>query len=229
VDVANLGTASRVIVGKDETTIIGGKGKKKDIDGKIEELKALIEKEESSYFKDKLRKRLARLTGGICVINVGAATETELTYMKHKLEDTINATRAAIEEGIVAGGGTALAKASRMVKTDSDDHEFRAGYEILIKALAYPLKQIVTNVGKQSADVVFQNVVENGSKFYGYNAKNDTYEKDMLKAGIIDPLKVTRSALENAVSVAALLLTTEAAVVEEAVPVKASDITQPQQ
>ena len=229
VEVSKLGQATRVIVGKDETTIIGGKGRKKDIDEKVKELQALVEKEESSYFKDKLRKRLARLTGGISVIYVGAATETELTYMKHKLEDTINATRAAIEEGIVAGGGTALAKASKMVKTDSDDIEFRAGYEILIKALAYPLKQIVTNVGRQSADVVFQNVVESGSKFYGYNAKNDTYEKDMLKAGIIDPLKVTRSALENAVSVAALLLTTEAAVVEEAVPVKASDVTAPAQ
>lgn len=228
-DIESLGQATRVVVGKDETIIVGGKGKKKDIDEKIEELKALIEKEESSYFKDKLRKRLARLTGGISVIHVGAATETELTYLQHKLEDTVNATRAAIEEGIVAGGGTALAKASRMVKTDSTDHEFRAGYEILIRALAYPLKQIVSNVGKQSPDVVFQNVVESGSKYYGYNAKNDQYEKDMIKAGIIDPLKVTRSALENAVSVAALLLTTEAAVVEEAAPVKASDLTAPAQ
>lgn len=219
-DLSQLGQASRIIVTKEETTIIGGKGKKKDIDEKITELRSAIEKEKSTYFQDKMKKRLARLTGGICVINVGAPTDTELTYMQHKLEDTINATRAAISEGIVAGGGTALAKASVIVSTDSKDPEFRAGYDILVRALSYPLKQIVHNVGKQSPDVVFQNVVENGGKYYGYNAKLDQYEKDMLKAGIVDPLKVTRSALENAVSVAALLLTTEAAVVEE--PVKDS-------
>lgn len=217
-DLSQLGQASRIIVTKEETTIIGGKGKKKDIDEKITELRSAIEKEKSTYFQDKMKKRLARLTGGICVINVGAPTETELTYMQHKLEDTINATRAAISEGIVAGGGTALAKASVIVSTDSKDPEFRAGYDILVRALSYPLKQIVHNVGKQSPDVVCQNVIENGGKYYGYNAKLDQYEKDMLKAGIVDPLKVTRSALENAVSVAALLLTTEAAVVEE--PVK---------
>lgn len=214
-DLSLLGQASRIVVSKDETTIIGGKGKKKDIDAKIVELRAAIEKEKSTYFEDKMKKRLARLTGGISVIYVGAPTETELTYMQHKLEDTINATRAAIAEGIVAGGGTALAKASTMVATTSKDPEFKAGYDILVKALSYPLKQIVTNVGKQSADVVFQTVVESGGKYFGYNAKLDQYEKDMLKAGIVDPLKVTRSAIENAVSVAALLLTTEAAVVEE--------------
>lgn len=217
-DIGMLGQASRIVIGKEETTIIGGKGKKKDIDSKIAELRAAIEKEDtagSSYFRDKMKKRLARLTGGICVINVGAPTETELTYMQHKLEDTVNATRAAIAEGIVAGGGTALAKASVMVSTNSKDPEFKAGYDILVNALSYPLKQIVRNVGKQSADVVCQNVIENGGKYYGYNAKEDRYEKDMLKAGIVDPLKVTRSALENAVSVAALLLTTEAAIVEE--------------
>ena len=214
-DLSMLGRASRVLVTKDETTVIGGKGKKKDIDAKILELRAAIEKEKSTYFEDKMKKRLARLTGGISVIYVGAPTETELTYMQHKLEDTINATRAAISEGIVAGGGTALAKASIIVSTDSKDPEFRAGYDILVRALSYPLKQIVMNVGKQSPDVVCQNVIENGGKYYGYNAKLDQYEKDMLKAGIVDPLKVTRSAIENAVSVAALLLTTEAAVVEE--------------
>lgn len=216
-DLKSLGQATRVIVTKDETTIIGGKGKKSDIEEKIGELRSLIETEKSEYFKDKMRKRLARLTGGVCVIRVGAATETELTYMQHKLEDTVNATKAALEEGIVAGGGVALAKASGLVKTDSTDLEYKAGYDILVKALSSPLKQIVANVGKQSPDVVFQNVVESRGVYYGYNAKSDSYEKDMLKAGIVDPLKVTRSALENAVSIAGLLLTTEAAVVEEAV------------
>jgi chaperonin GroEL len=214
-DLSQLGQASRILVTKEETTIVGGKGKKKDIDEKIIELRSAIEKEKSTYFQDKMKKRLARLTGGICVINVGAPTDTELTYMQHKLEDTINATRAAISEGIVAGGGTALVKASSVVSTDSKDPEFRAGYDILVRALSYPLKQIVANVGKQSPDVVCQNVIENGGKYYGYNANLDQYEKDMLKAGIVDPLKVTRSALENAVSVASLLLTTEAALVEE--------------
>lgn len=219
-ELKNLGRAKRVIVTKDETTIIDGGGLKKDIDEKISELRAMIEKEKNEYFRDKIRKRLARLTGGVCIIRVGAATETELTYMQHKLEDTVNATKAAIEEGIVAGGGTALAKAGSVVDKSvwmEQDVEFRAGYEILIKALASPLKQIVENVGKQSPDVVFQHVVESKGLYFGYNAKLDKYEKDMIKVGIVDPLKVTRSALENAVSIAGLLLTTEAAVVEEAV------------
>lgn len=219
-DISFLGHAERVLVTKDDTTIIGGSGKKKDIDEKIDELKLAIEKEDSEYFKDKMRKRLARLTGGVSIIHVGAATETELTYIKHKLEDTINATRAAIAEGIVAGGGTALAKAGAQVDKGvwmEQDIEFRAGYEILIKSLASPLKQIVENVGKQSPDVVFQNVIESTGKYYGYDAKHNVYVKDMIKAGIVDPLKVTRSALENAVSIAGLLLTTEAAIVEEEV------------
>ena len=217
-DLASLGRAARVIVSKEETTIIGGKGKKSDVDEKIAELRTSIENEKSPYFKDKMKKRLARLTSGVSVIHVGAATETELTYMQHKLEDTINATNAAMEEGIVAGGGVALAKASREVSTDSTDLEFKAGYDSLIKSLSYPLKQIVANVGKQSPDVVFQTIVENKGVHFGYNAKTDSYEKDMIKAGIIDPLKVTRTALENAVSIAGLLLTTEAAVVEEPEP-----------
>lgn len=210
-----LGKASRVVSSKDETTIIGGKGKKADIDTAVIKLRIQIENEKSLYFKDKLKGRLARLLGGICVINVGAPTETELTYLQHKLEDTINATKAAVAEGIVCGGGVALAKLSHFGPSLKEDVEFQAGYSIVIKSLSYPLKQIVENTGKQSPDVVFDQVVKNKGEHYGYNAKLDRFEKDMIKAGIVDPVKVTRSAVENAVSVAALLLTTEAAIVIE--------------
>jgi len=214
-----LGTAQKVIATKDATTIVGGKGKKKDLEARVSELRLLIEKSKGDYDREKLQKRMAKLSGGVAVIRVGASTETELKYMKDKMEDAVNATKAAIEEGIVAGGGTALAKAALLVsvkaKADLADNEFKAGYEIVLKALSEPLRQIATNVGEQDAAVVLNKVLESKLPNYGYDAKNDVFENDMLKAGIIDPLKVTRTALENAVSVAALLLTTEAAVVDE--------------
>src|SRR3990167_5087646 len=214
-----LGTAQKVIATKDATTIVGGKGKKKDLEARVSELRLLIEKSKGDYDREKLQKRMAKLSGGVAVIRVGASTETELKYMKDKMEDDVNATKAAIEEGIVAGGGTALAKAALLVsvkaKADLADNEFKAGYEIVLKALSEPLRQIATNVGEQDAAVVLNKVLESKLPNYGYDAKNDVFENDMLKAGIIDPLKVTRTALENAVSVAALLLTTEAAVVDE--------------
>lgn len=219
-EIAMLGQAQKFISSKDDTTIVGGKGKKKDIEARVVELKKLIENSKSEYDKEKLKKRMAKLSGGVAVIRVGAATETELTYMKHKMEDAVNATKAAIEEGIVAGGGTAFAKAAAIVgaqfssKKRSRDHEFVAGYEALLKALNEPLRQIVMNAGEQDAAVVLNKVVEAKGLNYGYNAKDNVYEEDMVKAGIIDPLKVTRTALENAVSVAALLLTTEAGVVD---------------
>ncbi len=218
-ELSMLGTAQKVIANKDNTTIVGGKGKKKDIDARVAELKNLIGKSESDYDRERLKKRMAKLSGGVAVIRVGAATETELTYMKHKMEDAVHATKAAIEEGIVAGGGTALAKAAAAVmaknaKRNDEDHEFSAGYETLLRALAEPLKQIAANAGEQDAAVVLNKVIESKLPNYGYNAKDDVFENDMVKAGIIDPLKVTRTALENAVSVAALLLTTEAAVVD---------------
>ncbi|MBI2439587.1 MAG: chaperonin GroEL [Candidatus Moranbacteria bacterium] len=218
--IAMLGTAQKVISTKDDTTIVGGKGKKKDIDARVAEIKMLIEKSESDYDREKLKKRMAKLSGGVAVIRVGASTETELKYMKDKMEDAVNATKAAIEEGIVAGGGTALAKAAALVAgksagVKSADHEFKAGYETLLKALAEPLRQIAENSGEQNAAVVLNKVIENKAVNYGYDAKEDIFVDDMIKAGIIDPLKVTRTALENAVSVAALLLTTEAAVTEE--------------
>ncbi len=214
-----LGAAQKVISTKDQTTIVGGKGRKKDIDARVAEIKALIGKSDSDYDREKLKKRMAKLAGGVAVIRVGASTETELKYMKDKMEDAVNATKAAIEEGIVAGGGTALAKAAALIATKSKpvsaDHEFKAGYETVLKALYEPLRQIALNAGEQDAAVVLHNVIASKSANYGYDAKDNKYENDMLKAGIIDPLKVTRTALENAVSVAAMLLTTEAAVTDE--------------
>lgn len=216
---AMLGAAQKVIATKDTTTIVGGRGKKKDIDARVAEIKSLIEKTKSEYDREKLKKRMAKLSGGVAVIRVGASTETELKYMKDKMEDAVAATKAAIEEGIVAGGGTALAKAAELVRTQkkltSADHEFKAGYEIVLKALSEPLRQIALNAGEQDPAVVFNKVIESKLANFGYNAKENVFENDMVKAGIIDPLKVTRTALENAVSVAALLLTTEAAVTEE--------------
>lgn len=216
---AMLGTAQKVIATKDTTTIVGGKGKKKDIEGRITEIRSFIEKSESDYERGKLQKRMAKLSGGVAVIRVGASTETELKYMKDKMEDALSATKAAIAEGIVAGGGTALVRASVTVaskKRESfSDAEFKAGYEIVLKALSEPLRQIACNAGEQDPAVVLNRVRESKLAHFGYNAKDNTYENDMLKAGIIDPLKVTRTALENAVSVASLLLTTESAVVDE--------------
>ncbi len=219
-EITMLGQAQKVIASKDDTTVVGGKGKKKDIETRVAEIKALIEQSKSEYDREKLKKRMAKLSGGVAVIRVGAATETELTYMKHKMEDAVNATKAAIEEGIVAGGGTALVKAAASVglefvaRKKTNDHEYNAGYEALLRALNEPLKQIAMNAGEQDAAVVLNKVIEAKGINYGYNAKDNVYEEDMVKAGIIDPLKVTRTALENAVSVAALLLTTEAAVVD---------------
>jgi chaperonin GroEL len=216
--VAMLGSATKVISTKDDTTIVGGKGKKKDIDARVAEIQALIERTESDYDRTKLQKRVAKLSGGVAVIRVGAPTETELTYMKHKMEDAVSATKAAIEEGIVAGGGTALAKAAAVVNAAhakaEEGHEFRAGYQTLLRALSEPLRQIAANAGEEDPAVVLNKVTEGKGTNFGYDAAENRYVDDMIKAGIIDPLKVTRTALESAVSVAALLLTTEAAVVD---------------
>ncbi len=230
VEVSMLGQATKIIATKDATTIVGGKGKKKAIEDRVKEITAHIAKTESEYDREKLEKRKAKLAGGVAVIRVGASTETELTYMKHKMEDAVNATKAAIEEGIVAGGGVALVKAAAEVtakyaKKSIEDHEYRAGYETLLKALSEPLRQIATNAGEQDAAVVLNEVLLGTGVNFGYNALENRYENDMVKAGIIDPLKVTRLALENAVSVAALLLTTEAAVVD--LPEEKKDMQMP--
>jgi len=219
-ELSMLGRAVKVIATKDDTTIVGGKGKKKDIDARVTLIKTQADNAEGKYDCDRLIKRMAKLTGGVAVIKVGAATETELTYMKHKMEDAVAATKAAIAEGIVAGGGTALVRATIEVAEKFKKAEakvaddYRAGYLTVLKALEEPLRQIVSNAGLRDASVVMNEVAGNKAVNYGYNALEDRYEADMLKAGIIDPLKVTRTALENAVSVAALLLTTEAAVVD---------------
>jgi chaperonin GroEL len=230
VEVNMLGSATKVIATKDATTIVGGKGKKKSIDERVKEISAQIAKTESEYDREKLEKRKAKLAGGVAVIRVGASTETELTYMKHKMEDAVNATKAAIEEGIVAGGGVALVKAASEVtakyaKHSIENHEYRAGYETLLKALSEPLRQIADNAGEQDAAVVLNEVLLGKGANFGYNALENRYENDMVQAGIIDPLKVTRLALENAVSVAALLLTTEAAVVD--LPEEKKDMPMP--
>ena len=230
VEVSMLGQATKIIATKDATTIVGGKGKKKSIDERVHEITGQIAKTEGDYDREKLEKRKAKLAGGVAVIRVGASTETELTYMKHKMEDAVNATKAAIEEGIVAGGGVALVKAAAEVtakyaKKSIEDHEYRAGYETLLRALAEPLRQIATNAGEQDAAVVLNEVLLGTGVNFGYNALENQFENDMVKAGIIDPLKVTRLALENAVSVAALLLTTEAAVVD--LPEEKKDMPMP--
>lgn len=219
VELGMLGKVQKIISTKDDTTIIGGKGKKKDIEARVEQIKAQIQKSDSDYDKEKLKKRMAKLSGGVAVIKVGAATETELTYIKHKMEDALSATRAAVEEGIVAGGGTALAKAASQVSIKGsafENNEYRSGYEILIKALSEPLKQIVSNAGNRDASVVLNEIVKEKNANFGYDAREDKFEADMVKAGIIDPLKVTRTALENAISVVAMLLTTEAVITDMA-------------
>ncbi len=212
-----LGTAQKVIASKDDTTIVGGGGTKKAIKERVEMIRTQMENAEQSYEREKYARRLAKLSGGVAVIRAGAATETELTYVKHKLEDALAATKAAIEEGVVAGGGTALVKAAQAASSalpDDAEHDFTAGFKALLAAITAPLRQIVENGGERDAAVVLNEVISGKGVNYGYDAGADTYRDDMVKSGIIDPLKVTRTALENAVSVAGLLLTTEAAVTD---------------
>ncbi|MCA9364588.1 MAG: chaperonin GroEL [Candidatus Moranbacteria bacterium] len=225
VEINMLGRAQKVIATKDDSTIVGGEGKKKDIDARIVQIKNQAQNSDSNYDREKLQKRAAKLSGGVAVIRVGAATETEMTYIKHKMEDALAATKAAQEEGVVAGGGVALVKAAQTLESknhNSKEHEYKAGFQALLSALSEPLRQIVRNAGERDAAVVLNEVLANKGVNYGYNAGEDKYEVDMVKAGIIDPLKVTRTALENAVSVASMLLTTEAAVTD--IPEKKDDM-----
>ncbi len=217
-----LGSALKVVSTNDSTTIVDGKGSKKAIKERVSEILNRAKNEDSDYEIEKLKKRAAKLTGGVAVIKAGAATETEMTYTKHKLEDALAATKAAVEEGIVAGGGTAFVKAiSKMKVPENFGNEYRAGYKTLMNALTAPLKQIVENAGERDAGVVLNEVV-NSKIGYGYNALTNEFEEDMVKAGIIDPLKVSRTALENAVSVASMLLTTEVAITD--LPKKEEDM-----
>src|SRR5438445_7579 len=210
----DLGQAKRIVVDKDNTTIVGGKGKRDAIQGRIKEIKAAIEKSTSDYDKEKLQERLAKLAGGVAVINVGAATETEMKEKKARVVDAWNATRAEVEEGIVPGGGVALLfaqKALDKVKVADDDEKI--GVEIVRRSLEEPMRMIVQNAGAE-ASIVVGKVKESKDKNFGYNAQTDTFE-DLVAAGVIDPTKVTRTALQNAASIASLLLTTECVVVEK--------------
>jgi chaperonin GroEL len=210
----DLGQSKRIVVDKDNTTIVGGKGKHDDIQGRINEIKAAIEKSTSDYDKEKLQERLAKLSGGVAVINVGAATETEMKEKKARVEDALHATRAAVEEGIVPGGGVALVWCQKgLDKLKMSDEDERTGVEIVRRALEEPVRMIAQNAGAE-ASIVVGKVKESKDKNYGYNAQTDEYE-DLVAAGVIDPTKVTRTALQNAASIAGLLLTTECVVVEK--------------
>ncbi|QQG45308.1 MAG: chaperonin GroEL [Candidatus Sungiibacteriota bacterium] len=223
-DLAMLGRARRVVADKDNTTIVGGKGKKEDIEKRIKQIRAQIEKTTSEYDREKLQERLAKLSGGVAVIKVGAATETEMKYIKLKIEDAVAATKAALAEGIVAGGGTALFKVSLLLKEktrrlegEKDAVEEHAAYSILTNALEEPLVQIAANAGKRVGEITLkikEKIAADPKSNAGYDAMRDRIVGDMIKEGIVDPVKVTRLALENAVSVAAMFLTTEAAIAE---------------
>src|SRR5436190_1454311 len=207
-----LGKARRVVVSKDTTTIIDGGGEGDDIKGRIKQLKAEIENTDSDFDREKLQERLAKLAGGVAVVKVGAATETEMKEKKHRVEDALQATRAALEEGIVPGGGVALVNAVEAIKLDSiDDPDERTGASIIVRALEEPLRQLAQNAGLEGSVVVSQ--VREAAKGHGLNVETGQVE-DLFAAGIIDPTMVTRSALQNAASIAKNILTTEAVVAE---------------
>jgi chaperonin GroEL len=211
--VGDLGRAKRIVVDKDNTTIIDGDGETDKIQGRVKEIKAAIDKTTSDYDREKLQERLAKLAGGVAVINVGAATESEMKEKKARVEDALHATRAAVEEGIVPGGGVAYLRAQPALKNvKSADSDEQAGVEIVRRAIEEPIRMIVQNAGGEGS-IVVEKVRASKDKNYGYNALTDTYE-DLMQAGVIDPTKVTRTALQNAASIAGLLLTTEAIVVE---------------
>jgi len=214
VKLEDLGRAKRITIDKDNTTIVDGAGKATDIDGRVKEIRSQIEKTTSDYDKEKLQERLAKLVGGVAIIKVGAATETELKEKKARVEDALHATRAAVEEGIVPGGGVALVRATpavqALIKTLEGDEKI--GAQIVLRSLEEPLRQIVANAGEEGA-VVVAKVLESQEPHFGYNAATSQFE-NLVKAGVIDPTKVTRTALQNAASIAGLLLTTEALICE---------------
>ena len=208
----DLGQAKRVVISKDTTIIIDGVGEEADIKARVAQIRGQIEESSSDYDKEKLQERLAKLAGGVAVIKIGAATEMEMKEKKFRVEDALHATRAAIEEGVVAGGGVALVRAASLIKDLEGSNEDQThGINVAIRAMEAPLRQIVNNCGDESSVVL--NEVRNGTGNYGYNAGNSTYG-DMLEMGILDPAKVTRSALQFAASVAGLMLTTEAMITD---------------
>ena len=209
---AELGQAKRVEIGKENTTIIDGNGKGEHIEARVKTIRAQIEEATSDYDREKLQERVAKLAGGVAVIRVGAATEVEMKEKKARVEDALHATRAAVEEGIVAGGGVALLRARAAVTVKGDNADQDAGIKIVLRAVEEPLRQIVANAGDEPSVVI--NKVLEGKGNFGYNAANGTYG-DLVELGVLDPAKVTRSALQNAASVAALILTTDALIAEQ--------------
>ena len=217
VDIGMLGTAKKITITKEETTVVSGAGKKADIQGRCNQIRAQIEETTSDYDREKLQERLAKLAGGVAVLRVGGATEIEVKEKKDRVEDAMNATRAAVEEGIVPGGGTALLRASNILeklKPENDDQ--RVGVDIIRKALRAPCWQIAENAGVDGS-VVVGKLLEDRSYTHGYNAQTGIYE-DLAKSGVIDPMKVVRTALQDAASVAGLLITTEAMIAEKPAP-----------
>jgi len=214
VDIDSLGQAHRVVSNKDNTTIVGGKGKKEEIGKRVSQIKVQLQKTDSEFDKEKLQERLGKLSGGVAVIRVGAATEVEQKEKQHRIEDAVNATKAAIEEGIVAGGGVALVRAAESVKNlinqfNKEQLAEIIGAKIVLEGLYAPLKQIAENAGYNGAVVLDKVLLE--KEDFGFNASTGKYE-NLIKAGVVDPTKVTRSALQNAVSIASMLLITEAVV-----------------
>jgi chaperonin GroEL len=213
IKIEDLGRAKRIVVDKDNTTIIEGAGKQSEIEGRVKQLRAQIEETTSDYDREKLQERLAKLVGGVAVIKVGAATETELKEKKARVEDAMHATRAAVEEGIVPGGGVALLRGQKALDNlKLDDADEQIGVQIVRRALEEPLRQIVNNAGHEGS-IVVEKVRADKNPNYGFDAASEGY-RDLVKAGVIDPTKVTRTALQNAASIASLLLTTEAVVAE---------------
>ncbi len=217
-DIKMLGKAARVVATKDTTTFVGGKGKKAEIDSRVKQLQAILENTTSKFDIEKMEERIAKLTGGVAVIRVGAATETEMKYLKDKIDDAVKATKASIEEGIVPGGGTALAKTAKKLEGGMAQKKLSGdelnGFNTVVRALEKPLLQIAINAGKEKESGRILEQVQDGKVNAGYNAVSDTVIDDMLSAGIVDPVKMGRTAIENAVSAAAILLTTEAAIAE---------------
>jgi chaperonin GroEL len=218
-----LGRAGRVVATKDKTVIVDGKGKKAELEKRVEQLRKQLAQTDSKYDREKIEERIAKLSGGVAILRVGAPTETEMKYLKLKIEDAVNATKAAIDEGIVPGGGTALVRVSQTLwekhaqlakkNADKEGHEFMVGYEIVSNSLTAPFRQIMENAGHRDAEVYIKTIKE-GKGNEGFDAAKDMPVDDMIKAGIIDPVKVTRSGLERAVSAAAILLTTEVAITD---------------
>jgi chaperonin GroEL len=219
-DLTYLGKAERVVIDKDNTTIVGGKGDSDAIKGRINQIKAQIETTTSDYDREKLQERLAKLSGGVAVLNVGAATEVEMKEKKDRVDDALHATRAAVEEGIVPGGGVAFVRAiDSLAKIDTRNGDEKTGVQIVRRALEEPLRQIVENCGIEGSVVV--NKVREGKGDFGFNARDEKYE-NLIAAGVIDPTKVTRVALENAASIAGMLLTTECVVADKPEPKQAA-------